>query len=230
MKKIVTLFGLAFFALGVASTGSAATFDFIKYADKTADGLDNANNERGFKKYVVTEDNIQLTARGYKLSDSVQKWDRKKVYLDHGHAGLGVCSVGLTDDKQCSTPSDDNVTTREMLWFSFDQTVSFDEISFRDGSHGTAFDGNFLMILFSGGHWGKWKSYSLAHLFTLNLIGEGIAFYNPNKSASNSKQFYISSMNVSAVPIPAAIWLFGSALLGFTAVRRNAKSATKMTV
>jgi hypothetical protein len=33
----------------------------------------------------------------------------------------------------------------------------------------------------------------------------------------------IDSMSVHAVPIPAAIWLFGSAILGFAAIRRNSK-------
>ncbi|WP_349677656.1 VPLPA-CTERM sorting domain-containing protein [Methylophaga sp. UBA3191] len=31
-------------------------------------------------------------------------------------------------------------------------------------------------------------------------------------------------MRVSAVPIPAAVWLFGSGLMGFLAMRRRAKS------
>ncbi|TGD71959.1 VPLPA-CTERM sorting domain-containing protein [Mangrovimicrobium sediminis] len=33
------------------------------------------------------------------------------------------------------------------------------------------------------------------------------------------------TFNVSAVPVPAAVWLFGSALLGLTGVTRRRKAA-----
>jgi hypothetical protein len=45
-------------------------------------------------------------------------------------------------------------------------------------------------------------------------------------STNKKKQFYLSSLNatsVSVVPIPGAIWLFGSALLGFIALGKKEK-------
>ena len=32
-------------------------------------------------------------------------------------------------------------------------------------------------------------------------------------------------MNLTAVPVPAAVWLLGSALLGFVGMRKKAKQA-----
>ena len=38
-------------------------------------------------------------------------------------------------------------------------------------------------------------------------------------SGTTADQLYIAGIN--AVPIPAAVWLFGSALLGLTGLRRS---------
>lgn len=86
--------------------------------------------------------------------------------------------------------------------------------------------GKFKMTVFSEGSWSRWENYDLTHIFNTDLIGEAFAFYNPMNSTNKKKQFYLSSLNatsVSAVPIPGAIWLFGSALLVFIALGKKEK-------
>jgi len=114
-----------------------------------------------------------------------------------------------------------------MLQLNFDQVVSLDQVIFRNGQHGTSFKGSFLMNIFSEGRWGDWTKHTLSHVFNKDLIGEAFAFYNPMNSNIKEKQFYLSSMtvsNVAAVPLPSAIWLFGSVILGFIAVGKRSKT------
>ena len=44
------------------------------------------------------------------------------------------------------------------------------------------------------------------------------------QGASNIRYSYIDNLQVSAVPVPAAAWLFGSGLLGLTGIARRRKA------
>ena len=44
-------------------------------------------------------------------------------------------------------------------------------------------------------------------------------------NATENSQFYIDGLNVSAVPVPGAVWLFGSGLLGLIGIARRKKTA-----
>ena len=213
--------------VNVASV-SAATFDFISYADADADS--DSYYERGYKDFGVTEDGITLHATGYYKQKN--KWANSNLYayLDRGNAGLGVCHQvkGLN---QCDPSSDDNVTHKEKLVLTFDQTVSLDEMSFRNGGHGTKFKGKFQLSILLNGIWGEWAKYDLDRNFTSSLLGEGFAFYNPNKRNKNKYQFYIDTMTVSsapstlavsAVPAPSSVLLL---MLGLIGLRANKKMA-----
>ncbi len=43
--------------------------------------------------------------------------------------------------------------------------------------------------------------------------------------AFKNEQFYVSGIEFSAVPVPAAIWLFGTALIGFIGISRRTNLA-----
>ncbi len=65
----------------------------------------------------------------------------------------------------------------------------------------------------------------LASILDLSAYtGRVFEFYNLT-SDSGVDDFYINTMNVSAVPIPAALFLFAPALLGFIGLRRRTNSA-----
>ncbi len=66
-------------------------------------------------------------------------------------------------------------------------------------------------------------TYNLTHLFTTGLTGTEFAFFNTNVNTAKEYQFYIKSMDVQAVPVPAAVWLFGSGLIGLVGVARRRK-------
>jgi len=85
-----------------------------------------------------------------------------------------------------------------------------------NGSHGTTFNGTFDLSIDGGAA----TSYNLSNIFTLDLTGKTFDFINLNAlgDIDNRYQFYISSVEVNAVPVPAAAWLFASGILGLAGV------------
>jgi hypothetical protein len=79
---------------------------------------------------------------------------------------------------------------------------------------------------------GDWSVYdparsgSLADVIT--MINNGgyngyAAFFGPQigMSGTSNTSFYVSEIQLQAVPIPAAVWLLGSGLVGLVAIRRK---------
>lgn len=59
---------------------------------------------------------------------------------------------------------------------------------------------------------------SLDKAFTLSFLANSPLFIEVIGSTSASGQL---SVSVNAVPVPAAVWLFGSALMGLTGIKRR---------
>jgi hypothetical protein len=63
-----------------------------------------------------------------------------------------------------------------------------------------------------------WTTYS----FLVDLVdGDKLSFAN---AGGDNIGAILDNVSVSAVPLPAAVWLFGSGLMGFMALRRRAKN------
>lgn len=210
------------------STAVAATFDFISYADNDANN--DGHYEWGYNNFSVTEDNITLNAKGYHWKNN--KWQQAYAYLDKGKAGMGVCKV-VNSNNQCNPSSDDNVTYLEALVLGFDQTVKLDTVLFQNGRHNPIFEGDFGLSILTNNQWSNWEFFSLQHIFNSELVGNGFAFYNPNNSNENSKQFYIETLTVSSVlrtasnqsgtvPAPGTLVLLLVGLAGFSLNNKKA--------
>jgi len=209
---------LAVTAFGFTSIASAAVFDFGAIAN---------GNEYGAESISFTDNGVTVTATGWAGLNPTGTTPDYFAYLDSGNAGLGVCQ-NLNGD-QCAPTSDDNVTYTETLRLVFDHEVTIDGIIFVNGDHNTDFAGNFILTVD-----GISDTYALTNDFALpDLFGTVFEFYNPNSggdsNVSNNQQFYINELTTGtrgldeppAVPIPAAVWLFGSGLLGLVAVARR---------
>ncbi|HHH45249.1 MAG TPA: VPLPA-CTERM sorting domain-containing protein [Gammaproteobacteria bacterium] len=206
MTKSRPLAAVAAAALICGTTfAQADSFDFLALGN---------SNERGYAGFTHSAGGISVEATGSSADGKTPYF----AYLDSGNAGLGVCKA-LTASNQCTPSSDDNVTFNELLRLDFNRTVTLSEILFVNGSHGTTFSGTFDLVIDGGPQ----TSYSLAHLFTMDLTGKTFDFINPNLlgDTDNLQQFYISSVEVSAVPVPAAAWLFVSGILGLVTVARR---------
>ena len=213
MRLFTKLLGSALIALATTQTANAATFDFVSYA---------SGNEGSYNPYVSpTVDGITITATGQQTLSNGETDTGKTAYAyldDHWSqrdAGLGVCKTFTTG---CG--ADDNVTDDEKLTLDFGQVVTITEITMANGDHYTNnWDGDFGLRIDGG----SWQTIALAAVFNTPITGTIFEFWNNNGSTDANKEFYISTMTVSAVPIPAAIWLFGSVMLGFVGIRRNNK-------
>ena len=133
--------------------------------------------------------------------------------------GLG----GITN-----TPNFGNYPTANILQFSFEQSVrdvtfSFDNAGLNACPNGgcsfiSAFDsmGNTLEVISAadGNIFEDLQDYS--------FISSGIKTIQFNNGSDGDWWFYVSDLAyTSEVPVPAAAWLFGSALAGLGVVRRK---------
>ena len=209
-------------ALSLPAAANAATiFDFAAIADGDSSyGI--AGGERGAPSFTFTKDGLSMTATGYNTDTGAAY----NAYLDSysgGPGGLGVCE-NLTSGNQCNPNTDDNVTYQESLQLVFDQKVTIDLTTFRNGDHLTNFSGDFNLQIDGGAV----NTYSLVNLFNTPITGTTFIFSNPNSGGgsyvSNDQQFYINALSVNPVPVPAAAWLFASGLLGLVGVARRRQS------
>jgi hypothetical protein len=134
--------------------------------------------------------------------------------------GMGVCTT-LTGN-QCNPSSDDNVsidTTSEILSWTFDQNITQIVLELGNDGHKDFNNGSFNYSLDNGISWSTATTNGSATA-TLVLGGSNQVDF---KAAGNTidDHFYIRNANVTVVPIPAAVWLFGSGLLGLVGIARS---------
>jgi len=201
--------------LSTAGFSMAATYDY---------DFDTDENERGGQPLNFGDLNVS----GYHNGQSAY------AYLDSGNlAGLGVCkgpvAPGITGiDNKCNTPitgsSDDNLQLGEMLEFVF-STAKEIQVGI-NGPH-TSADGHNVLIWSDVGGWdlltvaaGKIKlGINHVGLMTLKIFGQG----DFGQNGRTTTDLYVAGIN--EVPLPAAVWLFGSALLGLAGLRRRKLAA-----
>ncbi len=202
--KASLLAGVA--AVSLSGVASAASFDFTG-EDRLADGKYNAANffDNGVSLTVSPTGNTTKVV-GY--------WE-----------GLGGFSNGVdlgTFDDCCGVLNQD----KDQLVFSFGQKVTLGGISFRQWENG--FDKVDLVT----------NTGQTINLRTSNYTGDGVlidyfTFATPLTLQSftlkaiggGGTTTYIHGLQnvnlVSEVPVPAAAWLMGSALLGLASVARR---------
>jgi hypothetical protein len=209
LKLLQSFAGVAL--LSMASFSMAATYDYDFDADE---------NERGAQPLNFGDLNVY----GYK--DGVEA----NAYLDSGNlAGLGVCGT-LLDQQDgtnwCNPGSDDNLQANEILKFVFDASKKISVVGI-NGAHIEA-NGAWVRIWTDTQGWDMLQVASDKitlgfYLTTLKVFGTMTGLDAEKLGRGTTADLYVAGIN--EVPIPAAAWLFGSALLGLTGLRRR-KTAT----
>lgn len=70
-----------------------------------------------------------------------------------------------------------------------------------------------------------WAGGSLSLAIDAGMIGETLQIgFTSTATNFNASGVFYDNLNVSAVPVPAAVWLFGSGLLGLVGVARRRKA------
>ena len=216
MKKLVMiLFGT--FAL--ATSAQAAFYDFLAEGDA---------NERGWASFVTGTDSSIGMPAGITITGTVDGVDAF-AYFDRGNAGLGVCKA-IDAGNQCTPNSDDNIDTvlgTDVLKLDFngDSDWKITELAFTglvNGAHGDVVGTNLVDYqLDSGG----WISISFMDLSMAVLGGNILELrVHADDLLGDGQEYYLASLTATAaVPLPAAVWLFGTAMLGLFGMRRKTK-------
>ena len=209
VKLLQSFAGVAL--LSVASFSMAATYTYDFDADE---------NERGAQPLNFGDLNVY----GYKDGS------RANAYLDSGKlAGLGVCGT-LLDQQQgtnwCNPSSDDNLQVNEVLKFVFDASKKISVVGI-NGPH-TQANGEWVRIWTDTQGWDLLQVASDKitlgfYLTTLKVFGTMTGWKADKWGQGTTTDLYVAGIN--EVPIPAAAWLFGSALLGLTGLRRRKVAA-----
>ena len=220
----VTAAAVSLAVLGAVTSAQASViFDF---------GLMAVGNEGEFTSATVMGIKVTATASGV---------DASRPYLDDvfqtRRAGLGVCS-GF-DGTQCDPSSDDNAGLTgslpagmggfaETLTLSFSDATTMNPLTvvltptfFRDSLHFPTFDPDVDKIDITDAFGLMTYFLPADGEFLPSLTGTTFDF------TYNNAEFYIEKIDVSPVPLPAALPLFLSALagLGFFGWRRRQAAA-----
>lgn len=202
-----------------ASLANAATVDFI---DLTRSGY----GESAWAPLTVAIGNVTMTVTAGGAGDND---GQQYAYLDWGNAGLGACkdlrASGATGSNNgakanvCSRGKDSNVNAGEFLEFVFSQDVVVDNLWFSDTAKGGFRPGDVVYI--DGAEYGLEKGLAGG----LNGIGTfTVAAGEKLVVAFENRNFHITGIEVTEVPLPGALGLFGLGLAGLAALRRTVRA------
>lgn len=198
MKKLIQLLALSMLCF--------APMSYAALISSLQDGFENEGqgssvlNYNSFINWDVTDGTVDLIKNG-------NQW------------GITCSSGSFCVDLDGST-GDAGILTSKNGFSAGTYKVSFD---LSGNQRGGPFDQ--ISVLFGAGllvnhlllDWDEnWHTYS----FLVDLVdGDQLSFRN---FGGDNVGAILDNIHVSAVPIPAAVWLFGSGLMGFLAMRRRA--------
>jgi len=202
-------------------SANAVVINFIELTESTL-------GETAWQELSVGPAALGIKITGHATNDNDTQ---QFAYLDWGNAGLGVCKdaspagaeTGNTSNRCSSGAGDDNVTVGEYLVISFNQAVAVNNLWFNN-NHDGGFGAGDEVTIGTIGPGGSLGNYGVQTGYAGGANGIGsfnVAADQKLKVAYGGRQFYMSGMEVSAVPVPAAIWLFGTALFGLVGISRK---------
>lgn len=192
--------GVVYDSVGMASGGISVDIGALSIDNDDAGNISGTNSlSVGLGVYVSSSTSGNVGVKSNLTTDGSN--------MDGG-------SVGDTDDLD------------EGLLFTFDQTVRLDLINFDSFTSSSSddfnltVDGVLVLLDYNANDTSALVNNDLVQFdqYTFNNItGTKYLFW----ADSNTDSFRIDRLEVTAVPVPAAAWLFGSGLLGLVGVARR---------
>ncbi len=236
LKSKLLISALLLVSAALPANANTVNFDFYKLGKGVANGdflptdgiaseggdlsSSDVNNGIFNGDLNFTNGGLTATATGTYLGDDAAVVQDKESGWTADRtkgAGLGVyhSPPNTNDDFYDSRldTSDDNITSGEILTIKFNQMVNLTQIGLNSDGHNIFGQTSTYNFLFNG------VDYDLIGTTNLSVIGDTFTFAF---STNSGKQFYLSSLTVSAVPESgSSIALIGAALMGLAALRRK---------
>lgn len=228
MNTLKTLIGMSglIVALGGWSVANAYTFNFTSNANSSSWGT--PGNTQKFK--ASDNPSLSVTASAWYLSSSALTNTANQAYLGRFTQGLGVTNNSGEQNEHYV----DNYKGFDFVRFDFSEQVKIEKITLSiwggDGDmtlgYGDSNNGSIFKHSYT-----RQNSGDLTINFGSTPADETWRIFasllnNQDGRTAKIDGFKIKSMEVSTVPLPAAVWLFGSALLGMAGIgyRRQTQS------
>ncbi|MFA9421408.1 MAG: VPLPA-CTERM sorting domain-containing protein [Gammaproteobacteria bacterium] len=230
--------------IALSTSASAAFYDFAAQGDAYEYGYYEFNTATDVNSIYKpgSPDYIGPQQPNIKISASNGSGENYAAYFDspwtkNGNtslrdAGLGVCHINGMVGTACAGNSDDNQMAGEYIHMAFEEAnLSILSLNITGDHEGVAANSS-LKYRLNDGDWEyidiAGQSYNDSQDAVLNAVGSAIntldytiVCNSADDCSSWSGQMYLSSLTTSAVPVPAAFWLFGTALIGFIGFSRR---------
>lgn len=226
MKKNKFLSGM-FAVFILFSTVGAAEAAIVTFNDKT-----NFLNQTGATSATGALPNLGAVASAT-VGDVTFTRGPAATALFIGRPGDDWTSLNPGNDIALSSPEDLNVDIAAPVFSTGFDFVEPDENSTGIGCNATCFDSTFEVTLKLGA--------AMVDIFSFNAPDNVLSFIGVWSDNAFDRleirditgtidneyygEFYTGDRSLSAIPVPAAVWLFGSALIGLLGISKRRKTA-----
>jgi hypothetical protein len=175
---------------------------------------------------AVSAATIDIDFTGFSVGDNVSSLGGVSFSLLGGPESGGAPAVQNWSETNVLTNSiDGSYPTADRLQFTFDNLVN--DISFVFNNAGNACcdstGDSYYEAYDAGGNLLASGSLMGAFFDSFNVVASNVKYlqFNNNTEGTDSWIFGVASLSATVVPIPAAVWLLGSALAGLGWLRRK---------
>ncbi|MEJ2142294.1 MAG: PEP-CTERM sorting domain-containing protein [Gammaproteobacteria bacterium] len=174
---------------------------------------------------AVTSGNVSLSSTGGLMTFNA--WDNGGCLAGQAMHGLSCDGdgIGIGNDE---ISEQGNTAVAQSITVSFGSAVNVNNIYLLDlfgYESGTSASGSFLDIgekaVINGITYWSLGINNPGGFFSTNFSGQGMSSIVFSGYDDFFSDYAIAAIDVSTVPLPGAIFLFGTALLGFMGFRRN---------